>query len=90
VIIVAAPLLRFGDENFDGSEQACGDVMLDYGDGDERIAENPSHHSAIDAEFRQPTAAKSHLQMRPQWFQTHAFERRISLGHLVDPLLSPA
>jgi hypothetical protein len=28
-------IFRFGDENFDGSEQACGDVVLDHGDGDE-------------------------------------------------------
>jgi hypothetical protein len=36
--------------------------MPDHGDGDERIAEDPSHHSPTDAEFRQPTAMVNHME----------------------------
>src|SRR5262249_53667423 len=47
---------RLRDENFNRSEQAGGEVMPDHGDGEEGIAEDPSHHSPTDPEFRQPTA----------------------------------
>jgi len=45
-------IFRLGDKNFDRSKQAGGEVMPDHGDGDERIAEDPSHHSPMDPEFR--------------------------------------